>query len=133
MTRRLSLAALLVFCLAAVPAGAKVVKYKRFVSPSGMISCLAVKYGGKGVECSASYIEEIGELDTYYALEPHGRSRIGERGDFPGYPNSKQHTLHYGDTYKRKGVRCTMRESGLTCRNKDGHGFHLEKGNVRRF
>jgi hypothetical protein len=133
MTRRVSLLALLVFALAAVPAAAKVVKYKRFESPSGQIRCIAVKYGGKGVECSAPYIKEIGELDTYYGLEPRGKAFVGERGDFPGYPNAPQRTLRYGDTYKRKGVRCTMRESGLTCRNRDDHGFHMAKGDTYRF
>jgi hypothetical protein len=133
MTRRVSLVAVLLVALLAVPAMAKTVRYKRFVSPSGMIRCIAVKYGGKGVECGAPYIREIGELDTYYGLEPHGKAFIGERGDFPGYPNSKERTLQYGDTYSRKGVRCTMREDGMTCRNKDGHGFHMAKGDTHRF
>jgi hypothetical protein len=133
MIRRLSLIALVAFAVAAVPAGAKVVHYKRFRSPSGMINCFAVKYGGKGVECFANYIPEIGELDTYYGLEPHGESFVAERGDYPGYPGAKERTLAYGDTYSRKGVRCHMKESGLTCRNKDGHGFHLAKGDLRRF
>jgi hypothetical protein len=130
MTRRLALALVLVF---AAPAGADVVHYKNFRSPSKQISCISVKYGGRGIECSATYMEQIGELDTYYALEPHGKSRISERGDYPGYPNAKQRTLHYGDTYKRHGIRCKMRTSGLTCRNKDGHGFHIAKGDLRRF
>jgi hypothetical protein len=134
MTRRVSLLAILALLVVAAPASAKVVHYKRFHSPSGMIGCFAMKYGGKGVECFAPYLPpgKYG-TDPYYGLEPHGDAIVAERGDFPGYPNAPERTLHYGDTYKRKGVRCTMRESGLTCRNKDGHGFHLEKGNVRRF
>jgi hypothetical protein len=134
MIRRISLVALLVFACAAVPASAKIVHYKRFVSPSGMIRCYAVKYGGKGVECSAPYLppSKYG-TDPYYGLEPHGKAFLAERGDYPGYPNAKQRTLHYGDTYKRHGIRCTMRESGLTCRNKSGHGFHLAKGDIGRF
>lgn len=114
-------------------ASARTVHYKNFVSPSKLISCISVKYGGRGIECSARYIPEIGELDTYYALEPRGRSRIGERGDYPGYADAKQRTLHYGDTYTRNGIRCTMRRSGLTCRNRDTHGFHIAKGDLRRF
>jgi hypothetical protein len=42
-------------------------------------------------------------------------------------------TLRYGDTWKRPGIRCTMRTTGLRCRNLDGHGFRLAKGAVRRF
>ena len=127
------LAAVLSLAALAPGASARTVHYKNFVSPSKLISCLSVKYGGRGIECSAPYIPQIGELDTYYALEPRGRSRLGERGDYPGYPNAKPRTLHYGDTYARHGIRCTMRASGLTCRNRSKHGFHLAKGDLRRF
>ena len=125
---------LLVLAVLLVPstASAKTVHFKNFVSPSKLISCISVKYGGRGVECSAPYLPRR-DLDPYYALEPHGKATAGERGDYPGYPNAKQHTLQYGDTYKRHGIRCTMRESGLTCRNRDAHGFHLAKGALRRF
>ena len=118
-----------------LPSGAtaKTVHYKNFVSPSKLISCISVKYGGPGIECSAPYIPEIGELDTYYALKPRGKSKVGERGDYPGYENAKRRTLHYGDTYKRKGISCTMHEDGLTCRNRSDHGFHIAKGDLRRF
>ncbi len=122
-----------VLLLVPTAATAKTVHYKNFVSPSKLISCISVRYGGSGIECSAAYIPEIGELDTYYALEPRGKSKVGERGDYPGYENAKQRTLDYGDTYKRNGIRCTMRRSGLTCRNRSGHGFHLAKGDLRRF
>ena len=105
--------------------------YKRIQSPSKQIHCYAVKYGS-GIECSAPYIKPIGELETFFALKAHGRSHIGERGDYPGYL-VKERTLHYGDKWKRPGIRCTMKTSGMTCRNLDGHGFHLARGDVRRF
>ncbi len=125
---------LLVLAVLVLPASAsaKTVHYKNFISPSKLISCISVKYGGRGVECSATYMPAK-DLDPYYALEPHGKAKAGERGDYPGYPNVKQRTLAYGDTYKRHGIRCTMLESGLTCRNRDGHGFHIAKGDLRRF
>ncbi len=115
------------------PAEAKTVHYKNFVSPSKLISCISVKYGGRGIECTARYMPRIGELDPYYGLEPRGKAVVGERGDYPGYGNAKRRTLHYGDTYKRHGIRCTMRESGLTCRNRSDHGFHIAKDDLRRF
>jgi hypothetical protein len=134
MTRRVPLLALLVFAFATAPAAAKVVHYKRFKSPSGMIGCFAEKYGGKGIECFAPYLPE-GKYgtDPYYGLQPHGQAIKSERGDYPGYPNAKERTLRYGDKWKRRGIRCKMKQSGLTCRNKDGHGFHMAKGDLRTF
>lgn len=123
----------LAFLLLAPPAAAKTVAYKRFVSPSGQIRCYAVKYGGKGIECFADYLERTGELDPYLGLEPRGKARRSERGDFPGFPNAKERTLAYGDVWKRKGIRCTMRSTGLRCVNRDGHGFHMARGDVRLF
>lgn len=131
--KRTLLAATAALAVLAGPATAATVKYKRFVSPSGDISCYAVKFGGKGVECMATYLPEIGELDSYLGLEPRGKARYAERGDYPGFPKARERTLAYGDSYKRKGVRCTMRESGLTCRNRDDHGFHLSRDDIRRF
>jgi hypothetical protein len=126
-------AALLVTLLACSPAAAaaKVVTETDVVSPSGMIGCLAVKHGS-GIECSAPYLPDIGQLDSFLALKRHGRSRLGERGDDPGYGH-KRVTLSYGDSWRRPGIRCTMRTSGLRCSNLDKHGFSLAKGRVKRF
>ncbi len=130
--KRFLFAAAAATAVCAAPADAAV-KYKRFHSPSGQISCYAVKYGKNVVECSATYLPEIGEFDPYYGLEPRGKAVHSERSDYPGYENAEQRTLRYGDTYRRKGVRCKMRPSGLRCTNRDGHGFHMAKGNTYRF
>jgi hypothetical protein len=131
LRRTLCLTAALTLVVAGV-AEARTVTYKNVVSPSGKISCYALKYDGPGIECSASYLPEIGELDTYLRLRKHGRSILGERGDYGGYL-AKRHTLRYGDVWKRPGIRCSMKTSGLTCHNLDKHGFALALGNVRRF
>ena len=131
MTRSALLIALVACALAAAPAAARTVKATDVVSPTGMISCLAVKFGS-GIECSAPYLPDIGELDTYMALKRHGRSILSERGDNPGFGH-KPVKLHYGDTWRRPGIRCAMRTSGLRCHNLDGHGFSIAKGAVRRF
>ncbi len=78
------LAGWLATALLAGPAAAATVSYKNFRSPQGKVRCYVLQFGGKGIECSAPYLEEIGELDTYLGLEPRGRARYGERGDFPG-------------------------------------------------
>ncbi len=132
MRRPLVLAAAFAVAAAAT-AQAKTVDYRRIVSPSKQISCHAViPIAGGGIECSAPYLPDIGELDTYLALRKRGKSVLAERGDYSGYV-TKRRTLRYGDTWKRPGIRCTMKTSGLTCRNLDGHGFSLAKGNLRRF
>ena len=112
-------------------AQAKTVSYKNIRSPSGLIQCYAV-VGHDDIQCLAPYLPDIGEFDTYFGLRPRGRTILAQRSDFPGY-SSPVRTLRYGDTWKRPGIGCTMRTSGLTCRNRDGHGFHIQKGHVRRF
>ena len=129
--RALVTAVLLALAGSAGVAQARTVSYNNIVSPSKLISCWAVMDSSR-IECSAPYLPDIGELDTFYALSPHGKSRVGERGDFPGFPTPRR-TLRYGDTWKRPGIRCTMRRSGLTCHNLDGRGFHIAKGALRRF
>jgi hypothetical protein len=123
--------AVLALACSCVAASARTVEYKNIVSPSKLISCLAVMDSAE-IECSAPYLPDIGELDTFLALSPRGKARIGERGDFSGFPSPRR-TLRYGDTWKRPGIRCTMRTTGLTCTNRDKHGFHIQKGHVRRF
>jgi Family of unknown function (DUF6636) len=112
-------------------ASAKTVRSENVVSPGKRISCWAVMRSTE-IQCTAPYLPDIGELDTYLAVGAHGAARMSERGDFPGF-NRPPRTLGYGDTWKRPGIRCTMSRTALTCRNRDGHGFHTQRGNVRRF
>lgn len=112
-------------------ASAKTVTAYNIVSPSKLISCWAVLQSTE-IECSAPYLPDIGELDSYFALRPRGTAKLAQRGDFPGHSTPRR-TLRYGDTWVRPGIRCTMRTSGLTCRNRDNHGFHMQRGNTRRF
>ena len=119
--------------LAGLPAAASAdtVTYKNIVGPNKHLSCFAVM-GSTEIECSATFVPEIGELDTYLAVGARGKAILSERGDYPGY-DAPRRTLRFGDTWKRPGIRCRMRATGLTCRNLDDHGFRLAKGHVRRF
>jgi len=131
--RALALTALLVAAGTCSSASARTVTHKNVVSPTKLISCYAVQDSTR-IECMADYLPRTGDGggDPFLGLSARGKAIRGARGDFPGF-FSPRRTLRYGDTWKRPGIRCTMRMSGLTCRNKDAHGFHLEKGNVRRF
>ncbi|MEO8689252.1 MAG: hypothetical protein ABI611_13680 [Solirubrobacteraceae bacterium] len=122
--------ALLALALSAT-ASAKTVTYKNIVGPNQQVSCFAVK-GSTEIECSAPFVPEIGELDTYLAVRARGKAKLSERGDYPGY-DAPRRTLHFGDIWQRPGVRCKLRSNGLTCRNLDDHGFHLQPHHVRRF
>ena len=41
--------------------------------------------------------------------------------------------LAYGRTWSRGGLSCVSRTTGLTCRNRDGHGFFLARERWRVF
>ena len=132
MTRlRVAVATIVVSASVCSGASAKTVTAYNIVSPSKLISCWAVLQSTE-IECTAPYLPDIGELDSYFALRPNGKARLSQRGDFPGHSTPRR-TLRYGDTWVRPGIRCTMRTSGLTCRNRDSHGFHMQRGNTRRF
>jgi hypothetical protein len=132
LPRCLLVTALLVVALVlAATASAKTVTAKNIVGPNKQLSCFAVM-GSTEIECSAAFVPEIGELDTYLAVRARGRAILSERGDYPG-SSVRRRTLHFGDTWQRPGVRCKLRRTGLTCRNLDGHGFHLGRDRTRRF
>ena len=110
---------------------ARTVSHQNVVSPSKLISCYAVQRSSR-IECMAPYLPDVGQGDTYLGLRPRGRAILAARSDYPGY-FSRRRTLRYGDVWSRRGVRCVMRRRGLTCRNRDRHGFHIQRGRVRRF
>jgi hypothetical protein len=112
-------------------ASARTVHYNNVISPTKLISCFAVQHSAE-IECTAPYLPDIGEFDTYLGLKPRGRAKLAQRSDYPGF-TTRRHTLRYGDVWSRPGIRCVMRRRGLGCRNRSRHGFHIQKGHVRRF
>jgi hypothetical protein len=131
--RSLVLLSLVLLAVASIggTASAATVSAVNITSPGKRISCWAVVRSTE-IECTAPYLPDIGELDTYLAVRSSGAARMAERGDFPGFSTPAK-TLQYGDTWNRPGIRCTMTKTALTCRNRDGHGFHIQRGDVRRF
>ena len=130
IVRCLLASALLALALAAT-ASARTVTAKSIAGPNQQISCFAVKESTE-IECLAPFLPEIGELDTYLAVRARGKAKLSQRGDYPSY-DGRPRTLRFGDTWKRPGVRCTLRRTGLMCRNLDDHGFHLGRDRIRRF
>jgi len=71
---------------------------------------------------------------TFVTLGRTGRgSRVPCLGD-PGpfvYPHAP--VLRYGSTWSGNGMSCASERTGLTCRNRGGHGFFLSRLRWRVF
>jgi hypothetical protein len=66
-------------------------------------------------------------------LSAKGRARIGCVSDavLPNPP--KAPVLAYGKVWRHGPFRCKSARTGLTCRNKAGHGFFLSRQSWKRF
>jgi hypothetical protein len=110
--------------LLAAPAHAQTVTAKR-VNVDTYTSCfLVMPVAGGGIECASTALPDTGELDPYVALHRHGRTHVGERGDYPGFPG-RNVRLHDGDVWRIAGITCRVKARTITCRNQDRHGFRL--------
>src|SRR5688572_12160776 len=135
MRRLLPLTLLLALAL---PASAQAADPKMWQTPSGNIACAAF---GANLRC------DMRELGNAPAPQPSscefdygnafGVSRTGRRGkrlcysDAVGGPGTP--TVRYGTTWRRNGFRCTVRRSGVRCKNKGDHGFFLRRGKQTLF
>ena len=68
-------------------------------------------------------------------LSPTGRVNVPPCAGDPGalVAEGSARVLGYGKTWSGGGLRCTSAETGLTCRNKSGHGFFLSRDHWRAF
>jgi hypothetical protein len=72
------------------------------------------------------------ELDwTGMEMERSGPAQARCAGDTAYDQNAPE--LAYGDTWGRQGFFCTSAETGLTCRNRDQHGFSLARERWSQF
>ena len=154
MARRCShlLLALSVLAAAALAgagtAGAAKVTISYFKTPSGNIVCMYSRglAGTKpGVDCAIKSglkppppkvkCREGDPTDVFVFIATTGRAHepscAGDPGPIVGEKHAK--VLRYGHKFHRPGLTCTSRTSGLTCRNKSGHGFFLSRAHSRRF
>jgi hypothetical protein len=113
----------------------------RIRTPSGHIACEYQYLPPLGLRCDVDGgIKPLPPKPKSCEFDWGAGFFIGERGrasvvctsgaiNFP-----PQTTLRYGRTWRKLGgFSCTSRKSGLTCRNKSGHGFFLSKERSRRF
>ena len=116
-------------------------------SPSGKIGCLATNMDGPfSLRCDVSnptYARptrprscplDYGEYGDSFTLGARGRAVWTCHGDTAlRAGQSGFRTLGYGRTWTWGPFRCTMRVTGITCRNAAGRGFMLSQQRAVRF
>jgi hypothetical protein len=109
------------------PAGAHAA-YRDFRSPSGKIGCAFYSdtETPRFVRCDWS-----GANDRGVTLTESGKGKRVVATDTVMSPEAT--VLAYGKTTKFGSLRCTSRRTGITCRNKQDHGFTVSVEKQRVF
>jgi hypothetical protein len=113
-----------------------------FKTPSGNIHCGYFDNDGNAtVRCDIeSYTPTTRkrpadcDLDWGFAFEIGARAKRGIilcAGDT--VISQQAVTLAYGSSWKRKGITCSIEETGVTCTNRRGRGFFLSRAEQRVF
>jgi hypothetical protein len=125
---RSALAALLTLAVLAPSAGAKT-SHAKVIEFGSSTSCYAtVPAEGRGIVCSSDALKagpKTHGLDPFIALKPHGRATFGGRGDYGGSTVKRPAQLKVGDSWVWHGITCTFGKDGMSCLNRDDHGFNL--------
>lgn len=133
-----------VFLLATGAPPALAMDLQPFHTPSGNIHCLFITDGGQSsVECdlrsrtsTRAVLPQPADCDLEwgdrFALGAKGKPGLVCHGDTLFTPDSP--VLAYGKTMTWKsGIACTAAKSGITCKNRQGHGFSLSRSKQRLF
>jgi hypothetical protein len=112
--------------------GAKPVSWFGFETPSGNIACnRGVPISGEpGISCVVFSESSPTKGQRSWWMRPRGRASVRF---VLGNIGTDVRVLRYGRSWSRAGITCTSRSAGLTCRNRDGHGFTLSREQQRRF
>lgn len=115
----------------------------QFRSPTGKIGCVATNMDGPfSLRCDVatpSYTRpprprtcplDFGGYGDSFTLSARARAVWTCHGDTT---LGAGRVLRYGRTWSWGPFRCTMRTSGITCRNRGGHGFVLSQQRAARF
>lgn len=118
-----------------------------FKTPSGNIVCghsVAASARETSVECGIRSGLKPAPRNTCTDLDYSGK-RVGLTALGRAVPvvcagdpgpflfASRARVLAYGRTWRGGGIACTSRRTGLTCRNRRGHGFFLSRARWRSF
>jgi hypothetical protein len=123
--RRLAVVTLAVL-VAAPPAAFATLR--AFRSPSGAIGCLYYRDPDTPpvVRCDV-----LGGGDHAWTVGATGRAKRIHVTDSAMDPQAP--VLAYGKTRAFGRISCTSRQTGMTCRNRSGHGFTVSRGRQRLF
>ncbi|SIT14928.1 hypothetical protein SAMN05421759_12134 [Roseivivax lentus] len=123
----------LFLCLFALPASADVFPFE---TPSGNIDCyVGLSRNSSDITCSiwdrsgppARPAPADCRVGWGHTFEMGDRGPVRMRCD-PGLRNFSQSSqMPYGRTEDFGGITCTSERTGLTCRNRTGHGFFLSR------
>jgi hypothetical protein len=117
--------------------------YVAFRTPSGNIGCGYSNLSGTTAELRCEIVSRLrplppkpktcteGVWGRAVGMSPTGRARgfcITDTVMDPGAP-----TLAYGRAWTRGGFTCRSEATGLTCRNRAGHGWTLSRERSRLF
>jgi hypothetical protein len=134
----LTLSALAALASLLLPAGGSAVPIaKPFRTPSGHIGCyytteptflrcdvtFRTRFGGK--RCAE------GDIGHAFGMTANGRARALCVSDTAIEPRAP--VLAYGATRRDGPYACTSRPSGLTCKNRKGHGWMLSRRRQKLF
>ncbi len=131
--------------LAAVVAGSAHAKgpvFVTFLTPSGNIGCgYSSGPGPRSLRCDiASGLKPKPQRPKdcrhlnwgdSYTMNVRGRATLTCHGDTVIIKGSK--VIAYGTTWRRSGFVCRSRATGLTCKNRSGHGWFLSRQHSYRF
>jgi hypothetical protein len=128
MSRTSVLVLVAVAVLAVAAASPALARERDFQTPSKRIRCAAFSSGGPGafVRCDLLFLNDRAAL-----LRARGRGRIVKVTDAVASPAAP--VLAYGHSLRFRSFRCTSRTTGLTCRNRHGHGFFVSRERRRVF
>jgi len=96
-------------------------------TPSAFIECGVLPDLKPPIPKSGSACQHLDYVGNRVGLAVTGKVQLlpcaGDAGPFAAPANAP--VLHYGKTWSAGGISCKEATSGLTCRNKSGHGFFL--------
>lgn len=99
------------------------------VNENGGVTCLIRDINSKPIISRPKDCD--GDWGNMFYVSATGKTKLACYSDHPfdQYPL----TLNYGDTIKGKTYQCTSQKTGMTCMNKELHGFTLSKDSQNIF
>lgn len=108
----------------------------RFMSPSGIITCLINPYVAacQIAEYTPSFQSPPADCTAdwggYFSVSARGTAKLAcSRAD----ERSVAFTLSYGQTVRFAEIGCTSETTGVTCINGEGRGFQVRRSEQRIF